>query len=274
MPTRRQQATTAKGISTNNKRISDQVQHCEFKIPSRLHMRRAQSNASLRKLAVPIWGRASGHHLANIHLNSSFANLESALPSARSVEHSANSIPASTVNAPRNKGTESIGSRLRKRRRTDSSPTDDSPPPPKRSQSRKATASSGKHQQAASPPQAASSASNTKLKLSQQANPTFVIEPDQDDLLAMQLEQAIASESALPEAATITQPQSGEASQVPDHNGDTVGMSHRGETVDSHQESHTYDVVGTVDTESFHDMGASFHLKTQSLPILDNLVSV
>ena len=90
----------------------------------------------------------------------------------------------------------------------------------------------------------------------------------------MQLEQAIASESALPEAATITQPQSGEASQVPDHNGDTVGMSHRGETVDSHQESHTYDVVGTVDTESFHDMGASFHLKTQSLPILDNLVSV
>ena len=76
MPTRRQQATTAKGISTNNKRFSDQVQHGEFKIRSRLHMRRAQSNASLRKLAVPIWGKASGHHLANIRLNSSFANLE------------------------------------------------------------------------------------------------------------------------------------------------------------------------------------------------------
>lgn len=90
----------------------------------------------------------------------------------------------------------------------------------------------------------------------------------------MQLEQAIASESALPEAATITQPQSGKAPQVPDHNGDAAGKSNRGETVDSHQYSQTYDMTGIVDTESFHHMGASFHLKTQSLPILDNLVSL
>lgn len=225
-------------------------------------------------LLFPFGGKASGHQLANIRPNSPFANLESALPSARPVEHSAKSIPASTVNAPGNKGSESIGSRLRKRRRTDSSPTDDSPPPPKRSQSRKVTASSGKQQQAASPPQTVSSASNTKPQLSRQANPPFVVEPDQDDLLAMQLEEAIASESVLPEAPTITQPQSGEAPQVPDHNGDTAGMRHRGETVDTNQDSQTYDVVGTVDTESFHDMGASFHLKTQSLSILDNLVSL
>lgn len=57
MPTRRQQATTAKSVSTNNKRFSDQVQHGEFKISSRLRMRWAQSNASLRKLAVSIWGQ-------------------------------------------------------------------------------------------------------------------------------------------------------------------------------------------------------------------------
>ena len=57
MPTRRQQASTAKDISTNNKKLSDQVQHGEFMIPSRLHMRWAQSNASLQKLAVPFGAR-------------------------------------------------------------------------------------------------------------------------------------------------------------------------------------------------------------------------
>ena len=264
MPTRRQQATTAKDTSTISKKLSDQVQHGEFEIPSRLHMRRPQSNASLRKLAVPIWHKAGGHHLAYFCLNLLFANLKPALPSTRPV----------TINAPGGKGIESIGTRLRKRRRTDSSPTDDSPPAPKRSQSQKATASSDKHQQAASPPQAASSASKTKPKLPQQANPPFAIEPDQDDLLAMQLEQAIASESALPEAATITQPQSAEAPQAPDHNGDTAGKSNREETIDSHHDSQTYEVMGIVDTESFHHMGASSHLKTQSLPILDNLVSL
>ena len=224
----------------------------------------AQSNAPLRKLAVPILGMASGHLLAYVRLNLLFTKPKPALPSARPV----------TVNTPGGKGIESIGTRLRKRRRTDSSPTDDSPPAPKRSQSKKATASSDKHQQAASPPQATSSSSKTKPKLPQQANPPFAIEPDQDDLLAIQLEQAIASESALPEAATITQPQSAGAPQVPAHNGDTAGKSNREETIESHQDSHTYDVMGIVDTESFHHMGASSHLKTQSLPILDNLVSL
>ena len=41
MPTRRQQAVAAKGMSTNDGKLSDQVQPGEFKIPSRLHMRRA-----------------------------------------------------------------------------------------------------------------------------------------------------------------------------------------------------------------------------------------
>ena len=57
MPTRRQQATTAKDIPTNNKKFSDEVRHGESKILSRLHMRWAQSNASLRKLAVPFGAR-------------------------------------------------------------------------------------------------------------------------------------------------------------------------------------------------------------------------
>ena len=113
-----------------------------------------------------------------------------------------------------------------------------------------------------------------KHKPSQQANPPFAGELSQGDLLAMQLEQANTSESTRPEAVTNTQPQSGEEIDVPDHNGVTAGKSNYGETVDGSQDSQIYDVVGIVGTESFHHMGASFHLKTQSLPILDNLVSL
>ena len=42
-----------------------------------------------------------------------------------------------------------------------------------------------------------------------------------------------------------------------------------GEHVDSLR---GYDEMGFVDTESLPTLGASLHLKTQSLPILDNLV--
>ena len=223
------------------------------------------SNASLGN--VPIWGKASGQHFAYTCFTPPLANVKPALPSAWPVGHSANTTPASTINEFGTKGTESIGSRLRKRRRTDSSPTDDSSPAPKRTQSKNATASSGKHQQAASPPQAASSTSK-KPELSQQANPPFAGRPDRGDFLAMQLEQANSSETTRPEAATNMQPQSGEESDV------TAGKSNHGETVDSRQDSQVYDVTDIVDTESFHQLGASFHLKTQSLPILDNLVSL
>ena len=188
--------------------------------------------------------------------------------------HSAKTTPASTVNEFGDKRTESIGSRLRKRRRTDSSPTNDSSPAPKRTQSKNATASSGQRRQAASPPQATSSTSKMKHKLSQQANPLFAGELNQGDLLAIQLEQADTPQTTQPEAATNMQSHCGEEPDVPDHNGITAGKSNHGETVDSRQGSQIFDVMGIVDTESFHHVGASFHLKTQSLPILDNLVSL
>ena len=53
MPTRRQQAAAAKAKSTDDGKVSDQVQPGEFKIPSRLRMRRAYSNASLESLLFP-----------------------------------------------------------------------------------------------------------------------------------------------------------------------------------------------------------------------------
>ena len=224
------------------------------------------SNALLGN--VPLWAKASGHHSAFTCFTSPFTNVKPELPSAWPVGHSAKTNPASTINELGAKGTESIGSRLRKRRRADSSPTDDTSPAPKRTQSKNATVSSGKHQQAASSPQAASSTSKMKPELSQQANPPFAEGSNQDDFLVMQLEQANTSETTRPKAATNMRPQSGEESDV------TAGKSNHGETVDSRQDSHIYDVTDIVDTESFHRVGASFHLKTQSLPILDNLVSL
>lgn len=45
-----------------------------------------------------------------------------------------------------------------------------------------------------------------------------------------------------------------------------------GETIDNHYAAHGLNELGIVDTESFLPLGASMHLKIQSLPILDNLV--
>ena len=112
-----------------------------------------------------------------------------------------------------------------------------------------------------------------KPELSQQAAIPFTDEPNQGDLMAMQLEQANTSKTNRPEAANNAQPQFGGIPDVLGHNGVTAGRSNFGETVDSRQDSQLYNGMGIVDTESFHDMGASVHLKTQSLPILDNLVS-
>ena len=53
MPTRRQQAAAAKAKSTDDGKFSDQVRPGKFKIPSRLRMRRAYSNASLESLLFP-----------------------------------------------------------------------------------------------------------------------------------------------------------------------------------------------------------------------------
>lgn len=47
-----------------------------------------------------------------------------------------------------------------------------------------------------------------------------------------------------------------------------------GETIDSHYAAHGLNELGIVDTESFKTLGASMHLKIQSLPILENLVSI
>lgn len=47
-----------------------------------------------------------------------------------------------------------------------------------------------------------------------------------------------------------------------------------GETIDEHYAAKGLNEIGVVDTESFLPLGASAHLKIQSLPILENLVRI
>ena len=63
---------------------------------------------------------------------------------------------------------------------------------------------------------------------------------------------------------------SASTSNTPDLAAVIASIIDHGENVDSHFRG--YSVMGMVDTESFLPLGASLHLKTQSLPILDNLV--
>ena len=56
----------------------------------------------------------------------------------------------------------------------------------------------------------------------------------------------------------------------PDINTVIADIINHGETVESHCASHA--AMSTVDTESYSQLGASLHLRFQSLPILDNLV--
>ena len=63
------------------------------------------------------------------------------------------------------------------------------------------------------------------------------------------------------------------ASVVPDLAAVITRIIDHGEHIDNHYAAQGYDDMGMVDTESFLPLGASLHLKTQSLPILDNLVS-
>lgn len=53
-----------------------------------------------------------------------------------------------------------------------------------------------------------------------------------------------------------------------------MDFTDHGGTVHAHHVSEGNDAVEMVDTESFSQLGAGLHLRTQSLPILDNLVSL
>ena len=146
--------------------------------------------------------------------------------------------------------------------------SEDSPPPPKRASTR------AKRGQAA---------------VSQQSVPVSSrAEPQQSIQAASSVQEASPAVASIAPPLSIEQPSlaapipnhilpSGQgpaqATHPPDINTVISDIINHGETVESHCASQGNTAMGMVDTESYSQLGASLHLKLQSLPILDNLVS-
>ena len=185
------------------------------------------------------------------------------------------SKPSLTSNndRPKESGAETIGSRLRKRRRTGSPPPEESSPALKRAYSKRAASAISNRGQAEIVVQETPSGANTRSQRTartsaqgkDKAFETIQVAGDSGNENATEVveqgpQQTYEEQRSAPESATQ------------DFNNIIADIISHGETVDSHYASQGYDAMGTVDTESFTKLGASLHLKTQSLPILDNLV--
>ena len=183
-----------------------------------------------------------------------------------------------------------IGSRLRKRRRTGSSPTETTPSAPKPTSLRKTTSPNTKRRSndvalqktTHDNPQDAAIQNTPKrspqhVSLFPTQNTTSNTPPR--DLVILETQADADTEQSHMLHGTPTEPPSkpqerpSYASVGPDLEAVINKIIDHGETVDHHYATQGYDDMGMVDTESFVSLGASLHLKTQSLPILDNLVS-
>ncbi|KAK3172265.1 hypothetical protein OEA41_005585 [Lepraria neglecta] len=148
-----------------------------------------------------------------------------------------------------------------------------SSPAPKRTHARKATAASSKHSEAPSPPQTAFSTPIAKPKLPEEKLSLATGESHHGPQTDYTLKQAKPSENTQQDSSSSVPPPIAGGPYAADFNGIITDITNHEETVDSHYASQGYDAMGTVDTESFHQLGANLHLKTQSLPILDNLAT-
>lgn len=172
---------------------------------------------------------------------------------------------------------ETIGSRLRKRRRTSpmhNEDSEDSPPPPKRTQPNRGASTRGKRGQNALPQQSVDASSRAELQ-----SPVHAV---------LSAPRSTPPMSSPPPASGIQQPPQDastsshhlgagqrppQGAHPPDIDAVISDIINHGETIESHYASQGYAAMGMVDTESYSQLGASLHLKLQSLPILDNLVS-
>ena len=94
----------------------------------------------------------------------------------------------------------------------------------------------------------------------------------QDGILANQAEQSYISENDKSEIAHNAELQSNSAPDGLNNTGFDASMVTQ--TIDNQYDSQLYNLSEAIDTESFHHLGPLIHLKIQSLPILDNLVSL
>lgn len=170
---------------------------------------------------------------------------------------------------------ETIGSRLRKRRRTSPLPhdedTEDMSTTPKRANSRKTVSGRGKRGQADTLGQEMIHSSNTEMQASSEDLPkTENSSPKAPPPVTGPSEQPRQEEPASHQLPRFEQ-RSIQGVSTPDINDVVAGIMNHGDTVDTFAAQSN--AIGMVDTESFRRLGASLHLKTQSLQVLDNLVN-
>lgn len=171
---------------------------------------------------------------------------------------------------------ETIGSRLRKRRRTGSSPAVQNRPSPRRSVLRKSLLPHVKQVPSKVPldnpaPQVDLSLSSPKSPTQHHALPhdpvqdSFSPSASQDLRNGQAINDSMAS-GLTPQSSAVLPPET--ASQPPNLATIIANIIEHGEAIERR-----YLEMGQVDTEGFTFLNASHHLKLQSLPILDNLVS-
>ncbi|KAA6406774.1 MAG: myb dna binding [Lasallia pustulata] len=164
-----------------------------------------------------------------------------------------------------------IGSRLRKRRRTCTPPTDGTPTASKRPNLRQTLSPENKRAHAEAPsretPSASKPLTNGKHKASPEAARAVATPEPAPQPQPPQQEQ----EPQQPQHQSQYSPPA--TSAAPDLHAVITKIIDHGETVERHYANQAYDEMEMVDTESWLSIGASLHLKVQSLPILDNLAN-
>lgn len=168
------------------------------------------------------------------------------------------SFGESALKAP----SQTIGSRLRKRRRTDSPPFEDISPAPKRTQSKKADSAVRWRGQAGSPGQDDSTTTNTAAPQSPQQT-TDAANVFERDMQTPNGQSHAMQPIPLSEDSTV------QGQEGPDFHTVIADIINHGETVDSHYDSRGHNTMAMG--QNGH-LGASYTLKTQSLPVLENLV--
>ena len=152
--------------------------------------------------------------------------------------------------------------------------SEDSPPPPKRTQPNRGASTRGKRGQAAISQQSMPASSRAESQSPGQAavralSTSPIVPPPAPAASTHQPTQEGPTSNHYPPSGQDL-PQ---GTNPPDINTVIADIINHGETVESHCASQGYAAMGMVDTESYSQLGASLHLRLQSLPILDNLVS-
>lgn len=173
-------------------------------------------------------------------------------------------------------GIETIGSRLRKRRRTGSSPIEKTRPSPRRSVLKKSTLPHVKQPSSTvsgyNPPSQVDSSLSSPNSSAQYHTVTQGLVQDSlsqtasQDLRNGQTVNNSMATRLTPQSSAVLPPEI--LSQPPNLATIIANIIEHGEAIERR-----YLEMGQVDTEGFTFLNASHHLKLQSLPILDNLVS-